>query len=152
MLEAVDGGVQPVPSAKKSKAIPVPRQKIACSMEIIPCSIHREFARNIMKLHAYPGELLAITSRFYEISLFFPVDKGNRPWRPVWRDCVHHHPVLSNHGGFPVLENTCEFNGLSRLKCGLRSRLCVLHPFCGRKRRPISTDKIPFPKLTDAVV
>jgi len=63
--------------------------------------------------------------------------------------CIAHHPVLENRGGFPFYEKNREFNGLSGLKCGLRSRLCVLHPFCGWKRRPVSTGKIPFPKLTE---
>jgi DNA modification methylase len=35
----------------------------------------------------------AITTRFYEISLFFPCRQGNRPWRPVGLDCVRHQEV-----------------------------------------------------------
>jgi hypothetical protein len=80
MLGIVDGGVQAVPSAKKSKAIPVPRQKLPVRRKLFPVPIHREFARNIMKLRAYHGELLAITTSFYEISLFFPCRQGNRSW------------------------------------------------------------------------
>jgi hypothetical protein len=56
-LGTVDGGVQAVPSTKKSKAIPVPRKKLPVRWKLFPVEIHREFAPNIMKLHAYPDEI-----------------------------------------------------------------------------------------------
>jgi hypothetical protein len=40
-----------------------------------------------------------------KVPCFFPVDREIAPGRPVWPDCVHHHPVLTNSGGFRVGRN-----------------------------------------------
>jgi hypothetical protein len=79
MLGTVDAASKPLPARRKAKQSLFRIKKLPVRSKIIPVPIHREFARIIMKLHAYPGALLAITTRFKEIPCFFPVDREIGP-------------------------------------------------------------------------
>jgi hypothetical protein len=54
----------------------------------------------------------AIEAIFEQISLYFPCYQGLALRRLVSQDCVHHHPVLANRGGFQVRGNHRYFSGL----------------------------------------
>src|ERR1700722_10988128 len=101
MLGTVDAASKPLPARRKAKQSLFRVKKLPVRSKIIPCSNSQEFARNIMKLHASPSALLAITTRFKEIPCFFPVDREIGPGRQVSQDCAHHQEVCASGGGFP---------------------------------------------------
>jgi hypothetical protein len=85
---------------------------------LFPAPVGREFAPDSRNSYAISDVYIASGSGKSRVSGDFPAklpEARDFPLsgRPVWLDCVRHHPVLPNHGGFPVLENAREFNGLS---------------------------------------
>jgi hypothetical protein len=54
-LVSDDGGIEPFPTAKKEQSL-FGAKKLPVRRKLFPVPIHREFARNIMKLRAYPGD------------------------------------------------------------------------------------------------
>ena len=82
-LGTIDRPSEPFSNAKKSKAIPVRRQKFACSMKILPCSNSHPGAislstgkkqGNFMKSGSYREELPRIRVQFHNVTSKFPVN------------------------------------------------------------------------------
>jgi hypothetical protein len=106
-----------------------------------PCCVESRNGCKSLQSMAFPTDLGLQHTIFRSVSLFFCLLPGSSSsQRLVSEDCVRHHPVLTNSGGFRVKGIRREFNGLGGLNAVYSRGLAHLH-VVGWKRPPVSKNR-----------